>query len=51
MNIDNISFPLVDVEEREVSLFYIVMTQVLDDLYLTYSGESKCTKYLDEVAA
>ncbi|AFH65615.1 3'-5' exonuclease [Paenibacillus caseinilyticus] len=51
VNIENMPFPLVDVEEREVSLFYIGMTRALDDLYLTYSGESKFTKYLDEVAA
>ncbi|MGQ7890661.1 3'-5' exonuclease [Paenibacillus sp. WC2504] len=49
INIENMPFPLEEVEEREVSLFYIGMTRALEWLFLTYSGESKFTKYLDEV--
>lgn len=37
--------------EREVSLLYIGMTKALEWLFLTYSGESAFTKYLDEVSA
>lgn len=42
--------------EREVSLLYIGMTYIgmtkaLEWLFLTYSGESAFTKYLDEVSA
>ncbi|MNJ05686.1 hypothetical protein D3C73_1671730 [compost metagenome] len=36
-------------EEREVSLFYIGMTRALEWLFLSYSGDSKYTRYLDEV--
>ncbi len=49
VNIENMPFPLVEADEREVSLFYIGMTRALDYLYLTYSGQSKFTKFLDEV--
>lgn len=49
INIENMPFPLEEVEEREVSLLYIGMTRALEWLFLTYSGESKYTKYLDEV--
>lgn len=49
INIENMPFPLEEIEEREVSLFYIGMTRALEWLFLTYSGESKFTKYLDEV--
>lgn len=34
--------------EREVSLMYIGMTRASEKLYLTYSGESLFTKYLEE---
>jgi superfamily I DNA/RNA helicase len=51
VSIENMPFPLEEVEEREVSLFYIGMTRALEWLYLTYSGTSKFTKYLDEVLA
>lgn len=49
VNIENMPFPLEDNEEREVALFYIGMTRALEWLFLTYSGESKFTRYLDLV--
>ncbi|WP_079914169.1 nuclease-related domain-containing DEAD/DEAH box helicase [Paenibacillus sp. 32352] len=49
VNIESMPFPLEEIEEREVSLFYIGMTRALEWLFLTYSGESKFTQYLDEV--
>lgn len=50
INIENLPFHLEENEEREVSLFYIGMTRALEWLFLTYSGESKFTKYLDQVS-
>ncbi|WP_025848660.1 3'-5' exonuclease [Paenibacillus ehimensis] len=50
INIENMPFSLEEVEEREVSLFYIGMTRALEWLFLSYSGESKFTQYLDEVS-
>ncbi|WP_088830569.1 3'-5' exonuclease [Paenibacillus tyrfis] len=50
VNIENMPFSLEEVEEREVSLFYIGMTRALEWLFLSYSGESKFTQYLDEVS-
>ncbi|QOS77072.1 NERD domain-containing protein [Paenibacillus sp. JNUCC31] len=38
-----------EVDEREVSRFYIGMTRALEWLFLSYSGESRFTQYLDEV--
>lgn len=49
VNVENMPFPLEEVEEREVSLLYIAMTRALEWLFLTYSGESKFTQYLDKV--
>ncbi|CAM3545911.1 DNA 3'-5' helicase [Marinicrinis lubricantis] len=49
VNIENLPFHREENEEREVSLFYIGMTRALEWLFLTYSGESKFTKYLDQV--
>ncbi|GAB2671873.1 3'-5' exonuclease [Paenibacillus thermoaerophilus] len=49
VNIENMPFPLEQAEEREVALFYIGMTRALEWLFLTYSGESKFTRYLDRV--
>jgi superfamily I DNA/RNA helicase len=49
VNAENMPFSLEEVEEREVSLFYIAMTRALDWLYISYSGDSKFTLYLDEV--
>ncbi len=49
VNIENIPFHREENEEREVSLFYIGMTRALEWLFLTYSGESKFTQYLDQV--
>ncbi|MEI7028249.1 3'-5' exonuclease [Paenibacillus sp. y28] len=51
VNIENMPFRLEEVEEREVSLFYIGMTRALEWLFLTYSGASKFTQYLDEVSS
>ncbi|RKN77077.1 3'-5' exonuclease [Paenibacillus ginsengarvi] len=50
VNVESMPFPLEEVEEREVSLFYIGMTRALEWLFLTYSGQSKFTAYLDDVA-
>ncbi|WP_053372640.1 3'-5' exonuclease [Paenibacillus sp. FJAT-27812] len=49
VNAENMPFSLEEVEEREVSLFYIAMTRALDWLYISYSGDSKFTLYLDEL--
>ncbi len=49
VNVDSMPFPLEDDEEREVSLLYIGMTRAKDYLCLSYSGESKFTKYLDGI--
>ncbi|MBM6385230.1 MAG: AAA family ATPase [Paenibacillus sp.] len=38
-----------EVHEQEVSRFYIGMTRALEWLFLSYSGESRFTKYLDMV--
>ncbi|WP_424767581.1 DEAD/DEAH box helicase [Paenibacillus sp. sgz302251] len=48
VNAENMPFSLEEVEEREVSLFYIAMTRALEWLYISYSGDSKFTLYLDE---
>ncbi|MCQ6277060.1 AAA family ATPase [Bacillus sp. V3B] len=48
VNVDSMPFPLEDDEEREVSLLYIGMTRAKEYLCLSYSGESKFTKYLDD---
>jgi len=49
VNVENMPFRLEEVEEREVSLFYIAMTRALEWLFLTYSGESKFTSYLSDI--
>lgn len=49
VNIENMPFVLEEEEEREVSLFYIGMTRSLEWLFLSYSGDSKFTKYLDDI--
>ena len=38
-----------EVDDREISRFYIGMTRALEWLFLSYSGESPFTQYLDEV--
>ncbi|MBT2285000.1 AAA family ATPase [Paenibacillus polymyxa] len=38
-----------EVDEQEVSRFYIGMTRALEWLFLSYSDESRFTQYLDEV--
>ncbi len=48
VNAENLPFLLEEVEEREVSLFYVAMTRALEWLHISYSGESKYTLYLDE---
>lgn len=45
-NVDNCPF-FADEVEREVALLYIGMTRAMERLYLTYSGESKFTEYLE----
>ncbi|SFA75129.1 UvrD-like helicase C-terminal domain-containing protein [Cohnella sp. OV330] len=49
VNVDSMPYPLEQAEEKEVSLFYSAMTRALDWLFVSYSGESKFTAYLDEV--
>ncbi|WP_281884910.1 nuclease-related domain-containing DEAD/DEAH box helicase [Paenibacillus sp. YYML68] len=49
VNVENMPFPLEEQEEREVALLYIAMTRALEWLFLTYSGQSKYTQYLDGV--
>jgi len=49
INVENMPFSLEKEEEREVALFYIGMTRALEWLFLTYSGVSKYTEYLDGV--
>ncbi len=49
VNVDSMPFPLEENEEREVALLYIGMTRALEWLCLTYSGDSKYTRYFDEV--
>jgi superfamily I DNA/RNA helicase len=49
VNTDSMPFPLEDDEEREVSLLYIGMTRAKQFLCLSYSEESKFTKYLDGI--
>ncbi|WP_309122561.1 3'-5' exonuclease [Paenibacillus sp.] len=50
VNLESMPFSLEEAEEREVSLLYIGMTRALDWLFLTYSGESKFTAYVEEAA-
>lgn len=49
VNAENMPFSLEEVEKREVSLFYIAMTRAMEWLYISYSGDSKFTLYLDKV--
>ncbi|AEH47524.1 3'-5' exonuclease [Parageobacillus thermoglucosidasius] len=49
VNIDNMPFSLEEDKEREVSLLYIGMTRAKEYLYLSYSGESEFTKYLETI--
>lgn len=48
VNVDSMPFPLEEDKEREVSLLYIAITRAREYLYLTYSGESEFTRYLEE---
>lgn len=50
VNIESMPFSLEEVVEREVSLFYIGMTRALEWLFLTYSGDSAFTAYLESVS-
>jgi superfamily I DNA/RNA helicase len=49
VNVDSMPFPLEEDEEREVSLLYIGMTRAKQFLCLSYSEESKFTKYLEGI--
>lgn len=51
VNVESMPFRLEEVEEREVSLLYIGMTRAIEWLFLTYSGESSFTQYLNQVVA
>ncbi|USG66626.1 NERD domain-containing protein [Brevibacillus ruminantium] len=50
ISVENMPFPLEERVEREVSLLYIGMTRALEWLFVTYSGDSIFTQYLDQVA-
>lgn len=49
VNTENMPFDLVDDVEREVSLMYIGMTRAKEYLWISYVGESKFTKYFEEL--
>jgi len=49
VNADNMPFALEEDENREVALMYIGMTRAIEYLTISYAGESKFTKYFDEV--
>lgn len=49
VNLDNIPFKLVEDEEREAALLYIAMTRAVEWLFLSYSGRSKYTDYLESI--
>ncbi|GEL76490.1 DEAD/DEAH box helicase [Tenuibacillus multivorans] len=48
VNVDNMPFFMEEDENREAALLYIAMTRAHKYLSLTYSGESKFTKFLNE---
>jgi UDP-N-acetylglucosamine transferase subunit ALG13 len=50
VNVENMPFALAEDVEREVALIYIAMTRALEWLFLTFSGNSTFTKYLQAVA-
>ncbi|PWK16463.1 3'-5' exonuclease [Tumebacillus permanentifrigoris] len=49
VNLESMPFKMEENEERDVALLYIGMTRSLQYLFLTYSGNSLFTRYLDEV--
>ncbi|MEV5029620.1 3'-5' exonuclease [Paenibacillus sp. LPE1-1-1.1] len=49
VNTENMPYSLEETEAREVSLFYMALTRALDWLFISYSGSSKFTLYLDEI--
>lgn len=49
VNVDNMPFKRVEDENREAALLYIAMTRAHKYLTLSYSGESKFTKYFDQI--
>jgi hypothetical protein len=50
VNVESMPFVLEEAEEREVSRLYAGMTRALEWLFLTYSGESKYTAYLEKAS-
>ncbi len=50
VNVESMPFLLEEAEEREASRLYSGMTRALERLFLTYSGESKYTAYLEEAS-
>jgi hypothetical protein len=51
VNVENIPFALAEDTEREAALLYIAMTRALEWLFLTFSGQSIFTTYLQEVCS
>jgi hypothetical protein len=51
VNVENMPFALAEDVEREVALIYIAMTRALEWLFLTFSGNSLFTNYLQEVTS
>ncbi|KGX90212.1 nuclease [Pontibacillus halophilus JSM 076056 = DSM 19796] len=49
LNVDNMPFALEKDEKREVALMYIGMTRAIEYLTISYSAESKFTRYFDEI--
>lgn len=50
IHIENMPFKLVEDDEREAALLYIAMTRAVEWLFLSYSGQSKYTQYLETVS-
>jgi len=48
VNVDNMPYALEEDKEREASLLYIGMTRAKQYLWLSYSGQSDYTVYLEE---
>ncbi|CAM4521948.1 hypothetical protein FHS16_006347 [Paenibacillus endophyticus] len=49
VNTENMPYALEEAEERETARFYMAMTRALDWLFISYSGDSRFTLYLDEI--
>ncbi|WP_246096673.1 3'-5' exonuclease [Paenibacillus sinopodophylli] len=49
VNTENMPYALEEAEERETAKFYMALTRALDWLFISYSGDSRFTLYLDEI--